>query len=392
MEEAFRFSKRKVLQGSALIGGTAIGAGMLALPIASAQAGFLPAIFVYVVCWLFSLITGLLMLEVSMKMPKNANLISMAGKYLGPVGKAAAWILYIFLFYSLTLAYVTAGGNAVASVFKLPHLLGMLIFTTVFGGSVYLGHRATHRINVALMVGLVLSYILFIVMGVGHVEVDLLKHVEFKYMVMALPIVFTSFSYQGTVPSLVTYLNHNRKMARLSIIIGSTLPFAVYIVWDLLIKGIIPVDGLLAAKAAGLTAVDPLRQALPGAPITLVGLCFGFFAVTTSFLGVSMGLFDFLSDGLKMKQEGWRRLFLIGLVYLPPMAIAMVDPSIFFKALEYAGGIGCVLLLGLIPVMMVWMGRYVRRDMAQSMEVAGGRVLLAILVLFMLFEVGVTIS
>ena len=366
---------------------------MLALPIASAQAGFLPAIFVYLICWLFSLITGLLLLEVAVKMPKNANLISMATKYLGPVGKGAAWALYIFLFYSLTVAYVTAGGNAVASLFDaMPQLWGMAIFTLLFGGFVYMGHRATHIVNVILMVALCLSYVLFLVMGMGHVNFELIKHSEFSYMALALPIVFTSFSYQGTVPSLLNYFDHNRKMARISIIIGSTIPFVVYVLWDMMIKGIIPVEGLLAAKSAGDTVIMPLKAALPNAPITIVGLFFGFFAVTTSFLGVSMGLFDFLSDGLKMKQEGFKRLILIGLVYIPPMIIAMIDPSIFFKALEYAGGIGCVLLLGLIPTLMVWMGRYVDRNLGSIREVPGGRILLVLLILFMLFEVGVTIS
>ncbi|WP_369016672.1 aromatic amino acid transport family protein, partial [Chlamydia pneumoniae] len=71
----------KVLGGSLLIAGSAIGAGVLAVPVLTAKGGFFPATFLYIVSWLFSMASGLCLLEVMtwMKESKNpVNMLSMA--------------------------------------------------------------------------------------------------------------------------------------------------------------------------------------------------------------------------------------------------------------------------------------------------------------------------
>ena len=93
------FSMRKAIGGALLVAGTAIGAGMLALPVVPGMGGFRPATLIFLICWIFSACTGLLLLEICLWMPNDANIISMAHHLLGPIGKVAAWLLYIFLFY-----------------------------------------------------------------------------------------------------------------------------------------------------------------------------------------------------------------------------------------------------------------------------------------------------
>ena len=110
------FSLRKAIGGALLVGGTAIGAGMLALPVVTGMGGFLPSTVIFIICWIFSACTGLLLLEVCLWMPNDANIISMVQHLLGPVGKIAAWILYIFLFYCLAIAYVDGRGICRCSV------------------------------------------------------------------------------------------------------------------------------------------------------------------------------------------------------------------------------------------------------------------------------------
>ena len=62
----------KPFLGAMLIGGTALGAAMLANPVATAGAGILPAYVIYFICWLFSIATGCLFVELSSWLPKNA--------------------------------------------------------------------------------------------------------------------------------------------------------------------------------------------------------------------------------------------------------------------------------------------------------------------------------
>ncbi len=386
----------KALGGSLLVGGTAIGAGMLALPIVTAQGGFFPSIFIYLICYIFSTCTGLLFLEITLVMPKQANMVSMASHFLGRIGKIGAWILYLFLFYCLSIAYVSGGGHFVASALEgaISPVIGQILFVLIFGACVYLGTRVVDWVNGFLMLGLVGSYFLFIYLGFSNVNLTYLKRHHLTASIMGLPVIFTSFSYQGVIPSLTTYLERNAKMVRFSILLGAAIPFIAYIIWQFLILGIVPLEGpngLLNAQEKGLTAIDPLRHLLFSSSIFKIGQFFGAFALTTSFLGVTLGLLDFLSDGLKIAKIGWKKGALSLLVFVPPICIASLNPNIFIKALGYAGGVGCALLLGLMPILMVWRARYFEKSSLHCRQLLGGRVVLTLLAAFVIFELGIEI-
>lgn len=380
----------KTLGAGLILGGTALGAGMLALPVATAQAGFLPSLMIYALCWGFSVCTGLLFVEICLWMPQDSNIISMASHLLGKTGKIFAWILYLFLFYCLTVAYVSGGGGFVSEIFTgVPHWLGSLIFTLLFGAVVVIGTKAVDRINFILMFGLIITFVLFVVFGLGKVKPALAMRFEMWPAFLALPVLFTAFSYQGTVPSIVTYLNRDGKKVRKAIIFGTAIPFLAYIIWEYLILGIIPLSGkygLMAAQEQQMTAVAQLKYVIEDSPIYMIGQFFAFFALTTSFLGVTLGLMDFMSDGLQVAKEGMKKLFLAALIFIPPLIITWINPNIFLTALGYAGGVGCALLLGFLPVLMVWVGRYKLNYPSIHQQLPGGKKFLISLVAFVVFE------
>ncbi len=390
------FSVSKVISGSLLVAGTAIGAGMLALPVATASGGFWPALAMYLLAWAFMAGTALLLLEVCIWMPHDANMVSMSRHILGRRGKILSWFLYLFLFYSLTVAYIEGGGSFFTTIgngLLLPWQ-GTLLFVLFFGTIVYFGTKAIHRLNYLLMTGLIVSYLLFVVIGWEYVQTDFLKNFNWFDGTLALPIIFTSFAFQGIVPSLTSYMDRNAKMVRYAILIGSSIPFIAYVIWELLILGVVPVEGpngLLAAKALGQTAVFPLKDFVNSTWIYPIGQMFVFFALTTSFLGVTLGLVDFFADGLKAKKDKITRLRLCFLVFVPPMLFSMYYPNIFIIALTYAGGIGCALLLGLLPIMLVWTGRYKLGFASRTRQLPGGRVLLFLMTVFVLFEICIEI-
>ena len=76
---------------------------------------------------------------------------------------------------------------------------------------------------------------------------------------------------------------------------------------------------------------------------------------------------------------GWKKIALCVLIYVPPIMIVAINPTVFIRALGYAGGIGCGLLLGLLPVIMVWVGRYKKGYTQLNSQLPGGRVLLSLL-------------
>ena len=75
----------------------------------------------------------------------------------------------------------------------------------------------------------------------------------------------------------------------------------IYGPWQLLVLGTVPIEGpygLSTALAKGHPATEYLQKALSNPMTAKIGLFFSFFALTTSFLGISMGLNEFLLDGI----------------------------------------------------------------------------------------------
>lgn len=375
--------------GMLLVAGTSIGAGMLALPVVTAEGGFLPSLGIYALCWAFMTCTGLLLLEVCLKLPPQSNLVSMAGAYLGRPGKVFAWVLYLFLFYCLSIAYISGGGGLLLSWtgLNVPAWIGGLLFVGIFAPFVYVGARAVDRINWVLMAGLIVSYVGFIILGLRHVDSSYLQTSNGLMSWKALPVIFTAFSYQGVIPSLATYMRRNARRLRIAIIGGTSLAFVIYVAWEFLILGIIPLEGemgLLQAARLGTTAVEPLKAHIGAGVVYSLGQSFAFFAITTSFLGVALGLMDFLADGLHMAKKGSRHLLLAAITFGPPLVIALTYPSGFLKALGYAGGIGCSLLLGFLPTLLVWIAR--KKHPGEPVLLRGGKAMLALLFLFVALE------
>lgn len=382
--------KERILGGALLVAGTSIGGGMLALPVLTSLAGFMPSIVVYLLCWLFMASTGLLFLEVSQWMKGEANIVSMAERTLGKPGKYFAWIIYLFLFYCLTVAYMVGSGNMFVGLFpySIPDWLGSLFFALLLAPLISIPTVWVGHLNIWLVAGLALSYFGFVFLGFRYVQPELLNHYDWSYSLKILPIAFISFAYQGIVPTLASYMHYNVKNIRKAILIGSFIPFIAYVIWEWLILGIIPLDGSHGLKETlqqGQNAVYPFKFFVANEYTYWLGQAFAFFALITSFLGVSLGLRDFLADGLNIQKDLKGKFLLIFLVLLPPLCIAISYPHIFLIALDYAGGFGSALLLGLLPIVMVWRGRYLL-NLPFYPQLPGGKILLFLLGLFVSIE------
>ncbi len=380
-----------ILGGALLVAGTSIGGGMLALPVLTSQAGFLPSLLVYVFCWLFMAGTGLLFLEISQWMKGEANIISMAELTLGKPGKYFAWVVYLFLFYCLTVAYMVGCGNIMVELSQsfLPDWAGPIVFVLLFAPLILISTAWASHLNVWLVAGLALSYFGFVFMGFRYVKTDFLAYSDWTYSLKVLPIAFTSFAYQGVIPTLASYMHHNSRNIRQAILIGSFIPLIAYAVWEGLILGIVPLTGqggLQEAFAQGQNAVHPLKYFMQSSSVYVLGQAFAFFALVTSFLGVALGLRDFLADGLKIKKDAKGKMALSLMVFLIPLVIAVSYPHIFLTALDYAGGFGVAMLLGLLPVAMTWVGRYRLKLQPYHPQLSGGKWVLSILAFFIAIE------
>jgi tyrosine-specific transport protein len=385
----------KLIGSILLIVGTSIGAGMLALPIATAHLGFLGALLLLFTCWFVMTAGAFLLLEVNLWQPQNTNLISMARVTIGPLGQIIAWITYLLLLYSLLCAYIAGGSDLLRHLFlsygtELAPWLATLLFTLLFGMVVYLGIRSVDYLNRGLMLIKMGAYLLLVFCLTPYISLDKLTegHLANLSSTTALTVTITSFGFAIIVPTLRIYFESNVKKLKIAILLGSLIPLLCYIAWDAAIMGVIPASGekglmaILQSKNSTSDLVSALNAATSHASVGYFAKLFTSICVLTSFLSVSLCLTDFLADGLAMEKKGRSGFFVHLLTFVPPLAIVLFFPDIFIKALEYAG-IYCIVLLILLPAWMVWQGRYHRRFKGHFI-VKGGRVLLGLLIVFAL--------
>lgn len=372
----------KIIGGILLIVGTSIGGGMLALPVATASSGFINASLLMLACWVAMTFCAFLILEVNLWFPTNSNIISMAKTTLGSVGQFVAWFTYLLLLYSLLAAYIASGSDVLHTLLtKLqlhpPLWLASILVIFLLGSIVYQGINAIDYMNRGFMFIKLGAYILLVALALPHVDFTLLPIGQPHYLLGAVTVVITSFGYATVIPSLRTYFNSDVKKLRLVILIGSLIPLFCYIVWDFVIQAELPSagkDGLIAMANSG-HEVSQLTHALTGLLsnqwVTTCANIFTSICIATSFLGVSLCLADFLSDGLRIEKKGWGNLLIHSLTFLPPLAVILFYPDAFLKGLSYAG-IFCVVLLMLLPPLMTWSGRYHKR-IAHGYQVMGGK-------------------
>jgi tyrosine-specific transport protein len=381
--------KHHLLGGTLLIAGTSIGIGMLALPVVTAAGGFIPSVVIYGLAWLFMLATGLLVVEACLWCPNHANLITISNHLLGSKGAAGCWVLYLFLFYCLMVAHVAIGGQAIEQLrLGFPSWFCSLIYLLCFAPIVYLGTKMVARINAILMTGVIFTFFAFLVLALPRVNFSLLTQTNWPHAWTALPVIMTAFGYQNLIPTLMTYMDRNAKEVRKAIIYGTSIPLFLYLIWEFVILGVIPVNQLQTAALQGKNAVSPLQNAIEQKQtIASLGQMFAFCAMTTSFIGMSMAFIDFWADGLRWEKKGFKKLGLCILVFGIPLIIVWTNPAIFLKALSLAGGFGSAILVGIYPVLYVWSGRYWLKYPKLPQRIKGGKITLSFIFLFMLWVI-----
>lgn len=392
----------KIIGGILLVVGTTIGAGMLALPVATAELGFFGSMVLLVACWAIMTASAFLFLEVNLWLPPNSNLISMAGVTLGKGGQAVVWVFYLLLLYSILCAYIAGGGDLLHYVLGTAGLhlstnQASVLFVVLFGIVVYFGVRSVDYVNRGLMFGKMGALVLLIALILPFVTSGNLSGGEFKHISSpsSITIAVLAFTSMMIIPSLRTYFNDDVKALRKVIFLGSLIPLICYIAWDMAILGVIPLNGtpgMLAISHSNTSNSDlivALKSLLQKDTVTMLAKFFTSICMATSFLSISLSLSDFLADGLKVAKKGMLgNAVVFSGTFLPPIIGVLLYPDAFTRGLEYAG-LSCLILMLLMPSVMAWSGRY-RLSLAQggTQQIGGGRLLLVVLMIFATVMVG----
>jgi len=379
----------------ALIVGSSVGGGVLALPAATAKVGIVPAdaslfvIFVLLVC------EALLLAEVNVGIMRERDedrlqhgrghssvvisLSDMAERTLGFEGKILTSMLYSFMSLTILVAYISKGGDILSGSLNTDHATAAALFTAALGGTIAIGgSRTADVLNQVLTYGSTLAFVILV--GCGAISADW-SDANWVGSVEAIPetipIIFLTLVYHDLIPVVCTFLQGDMKQIRKAILIGSSIPLVMFLSWNTVI---------LALTGGGIS--DPLEavsQNLGGNASVLLDV-FSVAAVGTSFIGISLGISEFLMpfvdntlcalnereksasqlshrvyetvmryDDQKPKgAPSASRLLTFSGMLAVPLVVAQSSPDLFLPVSNLVGAYGMTTLYGIMPPIMAW--------------------------------------
>ncbi|MEQ4704644.1 tyrosine transporter TyrP [Providencia huaxiensis] len=372
---------------------------MLAMPIAAAGNGFLVSLAMLLVLWALMCYTALLLVEVYQHESHETGIGSVAQRYLGPSGKFITGFSMMFLMYALTAAYVSGAGEIITSNLKssfaidMADWMGIVVFTIIGGGVVCFGTSSVDFINRILFAAKIVFLVIILALMIPHVEQqNLLAAPTEKVLILsAIPVFFTSFGFHGSVPSIVKYMGGDVKKLRVIFIIGSAIPLVAYILWQIATLGSIGTTtfvGILAENAGLNGLLDAIKDVAQSGKTELIAQMFMSLALATSFLGVALGLFDFLADLFKRQDNASGRIQTGLLTFGPPLVFALFYPKGFVMALGYAA-IALSILALLLPSAMAFKSRTLNQ---RKYQVLGGGLGLSLVFICGIIVIGVQLG
>ncbi|MFT2795661.1 MULTISPECIES: tryptophan permease [Serratia] len=387
-----KLSRPSVLGGAMIIAGTAVGAGMFSIPIVTSGVWFSGSVALLIYTWFCMLISGLMILEATMNYPAGASFHTVVKDLLGKGWNTLNSLSITFVLYILTYAYISAGGSIIAhtleGVFGANQTLSGLVFAIVVAFIVWLSTRAVDRLSTILIGGMVITFVLSVGDMFTHVQPAVLFNQGgsdanyLPYALAALPYLLTSFGYHGNVPGLVKYYQKDSGAVVRSLVYGTLLALAIYILWQYVIQGNIARDAFKQVIAEGGNIGSLLKQMGNISSSYAVGQllnAFSYMALASSFLGVSLGLFDFLADFFKFKDNQAGRTKSALVTFVPPTLAALLFPNGFLYAIGFAG-LAATIWAVIVPAMMARASR--RRFPQASYRAPGGQGMILFIILF----------
>lgn len=396
--------------GAMIIAGGTIGAGMLANPISTSGIWFIGSILILCYTWFCMTTSGLMLLEANLHYPTGASFDTLVKDLLGKGWNVINGLSVAFVLYILTYAYITSGGGLTESflnqlfssdqnTIEIGRTFGSLIFCIVLALFVWFSTKAVDRFSTILIAGMIVAFFLSITNLLGLVKTDVLldslsqgEQQYLPYALAALPVCLVSFGFHQNVPSLVKYYDRDSNKVAKSILYGTFIALIIYILWQLAIQGNLPRNEFIPViqKGGDITVLlEALNSQIQTDYIGLVLRFFAYMAIASSFLGVTLGLFDYLADLLKFNNSASGRTKTALITFLPPLILSLLYPYGFVIAIGYAG-LAATIWAVIIPALLAKASR--SKFPNRTYQVYGGTGMIYFVILFGLINIFVQVG
>ncbi|MGE5390454.1 MAG: aromatic amino acid transport family protein [Deltaproteobacteria bacterium] len=335
--------------GGLLFAGTIIGAGILGLPFALAQGGFVLGALLLLLgaffAWLSAAQIGALVYEQGPEKP----LTSIIENYMGRRMSYLALGAILFSSYGALIAYPLAIGQIGSTLLHLPAWVGALLFILLMTGLLSRKLNESNQVDAIITLALVVLLLWVLLRSLPQVRLDNFLFSYPSRSLGAFGVVIFAFAGHVVIPNVISYMK--AKSSEGIRVLG----------WSVAAVGLLYL--LFFAVAIGVMGTGVTRVATLGlarrASLSLIvaGQVFAVLAIITSFFGLAISLRMTFESQFHLKKP-----IVLVMILVPVLAGALLlagNPGgAFVKVLNYAGGIGSAVYIGLILALIIADRRY----------------------------------
>lgn len=352
---------QKQLGAIFLLAGTAIGSGILSLPIVLAKFGIINTCLIMLFFAWLTYLTAVIRSDLNLNMHAEATLKELGDDLQCPFWGRLGNFLLIALHFALLAAYIPSFSSILCSLCG-DHITPTQMICYASIGIAFLFLFASDlivQVNKFMFMALFSTLLLLIVYLLVRTPIAFVPqcatNIALNDWTCLVPIVFTSFGLQGSIHSMTKFCQNDRDLIKNACFWGSLIPAIVYIVWTLAVLLIVAnMDAAFFQTMLNDTSVDVgelvavLSKAADSTHIQVIVWFVSLFALLTSILGVGLALLDIFQRQQHLPKWG----VVSGIVFLPALVAAFV-PNAFITILNVAGIILATLAI-IVPVILAF--------------------------------------
>lgn len=361
---------------------------MLGLPSAGAGAWTIWSIASLSLTMVMMTFSGWMLLEALKSYDLRASFSTVTKELLGHKFNWFNNLTVYFVGGILLYAYITSSGLIIDNLLHLGSQVASVLFVAIFSAFVWHSTRAVDRISVVLILFMVLSFVFGISGLASNISIaTLFDQINTRgqyapYAMAMLPVALTSFGYHHSVASLRAYYGDETR-AKWAILGGTLIALALYTLWMISIFGNLPRNQFASVIEQGGNVdvlLNSLGDVIESESVANAINAFSMAAILSSFIGVGLGVFDYLADllGFDNSRKGRSKTWLV--TFLPPLALSLLFPFGFVIAIGYAGAAATIWAC-ITPALLVRKSRQLKTGNEPHLA-PGGNIAIAAVIVF----------
>lgn len=329
----------------AVLMGSTIGAGILAIPYAVSKVGWSVGV-VYVVCLgLVMMSLNLMAGEISLRTKTPLQVTGMAGRYLGKNGKMVMMIVNFLGAFGAMVAYLVGEGEILKSFFGGDAFVWSLIFWAVGAILVYFGLALVKKIDVVLTVVILAIVLIIVFISAPSINLSNLSNVTFGNLFFPFGVILFAFQGVSGIPQVSAILSHQQKRLKLAIVTAGIIIIVAYL---LFMTAVVGITGGQTTEIATIGLGNKL-----GDGVLILMDVFALFAMGTCFLNSCIAAKNVFHWDYKLSR--FRSWFLTMII---PLILFTAGIRGFVAILDFVGGVfGAIFAILMIAI--YWKARQI---------------------------------